>query len=70
MARLHDGRVIVHLTVRMAWWVRPHLFAMKAFLWSIAPFLDDDERLECFITRQAEFIVNHGLRFEHNGKRV
>lgn len=71
MAQHHDGRVTVHLMVRMAWWVAPYMFAVKAFLWSVTPFLDEDDvRLDAFITRSAGFICNHGVRFYCGGRRV
>ncbi|KQZ81877.1 hypothetical protein ASD64_08955 [Mesorhizobium sp. Root157] len=71
MVKERGGFVTVHLTVRIAWWVAPYTLAVKAFLWSVAPFFDeDDDRLDTFITRQAEFVSNHGVRFYCNGKRV
>jgi hypothetical protein len=60
MARLHDGRITVHLTLHMRWWVKPYLFAVALFLKSIAAFID----------RQVAFIANRGFRFYCNGRRV
>lgn len=61
----------VTLTMKWAWWVTPYTIAVKLFLWTVVPFMDDDdERLDAFLVRQVEFICTRGLKFYCNGKRV
>ncbi|WP_159091716.1 hypothetical protein [Aminobacter sp. MSH1] len=61
----------VHLTVHVAWWVTPYLFAVTVFLRSIAPFLDgDDDRIDHFIERQGAFIAKRGVRFYCGERRI
>ncbi|SDP40547.1 hypothetical protein SAMN04488061_2878 [Filomicrobium insigne] len=60
----------VTLKVRVAWWVRPYLWAATLFAMSVAPFLDvDDDRLESFKERQVTFIAKHGIRYFIDGRR-
>lgn len=60
---MSGGKFDCSLTIRRAWWVMPYSLAVKAFLASIAPFLDeDDERIDVFINRQVEFIARHGFK--------
>lgn len=63
MASEHPGFIPLRVTLRVAWWVAPYSYTVKAFLCTVAPFLaDDDDRLDAFIIRQAEFIARHGFR--------
>ncbi|RWK12532.1 hypothetical protein [Mesorhizobium sp.] len=55
---------------KMAWWVVPYLGAVCLFIRSVAPFMDDEERIEAFIQCQAAFVARHGVRFYLGGKRI
>lgn len=72
MAALHDGRVTVRLTAKVAWWVHPYLWTTALFIRSIAPFMPDldNGRIDAFVERQAAFVTRHGIRFYCGGRRV
>lgn len=57
-------RATVVFAVRIAWWVKPYLFAAALFLKSVRPFVEEcDGRIEGFIERQADFVARHGVSF-------
>lgn len=64
-------RTVLQITLRLRWWVHPYMWLLRVFVWTVTPFLDeDDERLECFIVRQAEFIGEHGFILrDQSGRR-
>lgn len=52
----------IKVRISLAWWVQPYIFAAQAFLWSVAPFLDeDDPRIAGFVERIGTFIGRHGI---------
>lgn len=58
------AKTVVTIRCRLTWWVRSYLLAASFFLRSVDSFLDmDDDRLQTFTDRQAEFIAKHGVRF-------
>lgn len=71
MAAIHDGRVTVHLGVKIAWWVSPYLWMMarlgRLFFAFRGP---DDGQIDRFVERQSSFCTKHGVRCYCNGKRV
>jgi len=63
--------VQVVLSARIAWRVTPYLWGVAIFARSIAPFVDvDDDRIELFAKRQAEFIHKHGIKLYAGNKRL
>ncbi len=63
--------VIMNLSCKLSWWVRPYLMALKLFIWSVAPFIDeDDERFHRFIHGQMHFIIDYGVKLYADGRRI
>ncbi len=57
------ARLRLYVKVERRWWFYPYHYAVLMFLWSVAPFLEvDDPRLDAFITRQVNFLIDRGLR--------
>jgi hypothetical protein len=58
--------VTVTLSVRLRWWVWPYLRTAQAFLWLMAPFIDD-ELAQVFVDAVSDTIAQRGLVFMAGG---
>lgn len=72
MAAIHDGRVAVTLTAKVSWWVQPYLWTAAMLARLIALFVTnlDDEWVEAFSQKQADFIASRGVKFYAGKRRI
>ena len=51
------------LTVKVAWWVKPYLGLLMLVIYSVAPFLDeDDPTIDHLLEVHPDFICRFGVR--------